>query len=74
MSNPPIGNSQIIQLLAMLVYVMYSRATKKNADADPDKTPINEQMRIHCKNKGIFFFMVNEFISAIVSGCFAKVL
>jgi hypothetical protein len=62
MARPPIGKSQIIQLLCSLNCVTHSNDTKKNADAEPEKTPIKTQMRIHLEVRRKVFFM---FISGL---------
>ena len=55
MANPPIGKSQIIQRLWDLIWVTYSKATKKKAEAEPEKMPIKTQMEIHLSRRKAFF-------------------
>lgn len=62
MSNPPIGKSQIIQLLYSLNCVTHSSATKKNAEAEPEKIPISTQMKIHLSSRTSVVFAFSEFI------------
>ena len=56
MLSPPIGKSQRIQLWLSLNCVTHSKDTKKNAEAEPEKMPINAQMKIHLKVRRMFFF------------------
>lgn len=56
MQSPPIGNSQIIQLLCSLNWVTHSKATKKKAEAEPEKNPIRVQMKIHLAIRKRLFF------------------
>ena len=61
MKSPPIGKSQIIQLLFSLNWPTHSRVTKKKEDAEPEKKPTKAQMKIHLRVRRLVFF---RFISA----------
>ncbi len=54
--SPPIGKSQISQLWCSLICVTHSKATKKKAEAEPEKMPTKAQMKIHLERKRKFFF------------------
>ena len=67
MARPPIGKSQIIQLLPSLNCVTQSSDTKKKAEAEPESTPIKTQMRIHFEVRRKVFFMASVQSCAVLS-------
>ena len=62
MSKPPIGKSQISQLLCSLQFVTQSSAIKKKADAEPVFMPIKTLMRIHLSEPSSIFVTFSMFI------------
>jgi len=64
MTKPPIGKSQIIQLWCSRNCVTFSNVIKKNAETEPEKTPIKTQMRIHLRvrRKVFFRFILDLFL------------
>ena len=63
MSKPPIGKSQIIQLLFSRYCVTQSSAIKKKADAEPVVMPIKTLMRIHLSEPSSIFVTFSMFIT-----------
>jgi hypothetical protein len=54
--------------------VTHSKATRKKADADPEKIPIKMQMKIHLSRRAVIFLVFSTFIGGKEQIFFAKVL